>query len=354
MGFTNAFGYDSLRRQVAETNALGYPVSPAITLWYDSLNRLTNMVDRVGSTAYRFDAVGQLLSENGPWTDDTVSYSYNNRLRTGLSLLAPNDSPWVQSYAYDAARRLTNITSRAGAFGYAYHATRHLLPETIELPNGAVNAFTYDSVARVTETRMRSDSEVFAYESYSYNVGGQRTIIERDSAATSVSYTYDKIGQLTKASGTDWALNEPRRHEQFGYGYDAAGNLNLRTNNALVQTFNVNSLNELTTATRKGTFTVAGTTTSEATDVTVNSAAATLYADHTFASTNHTLANGNNTFTAVANDSYGRTSSDTITAYLPATNIFLYDSNGNLTNDGNRSFAYDDENQLISVWVSNK
>ena len=42
-----------------------------------------------------------------------------------------------------------------------------------------------------------------------------------------------------------------RLNEQFGYGYDAAQNLNLRTNNALIQTFGVNTKNELTTVTRK-------------------------------------------------------------------------------------------------------
>jgi RHS repeat-associated protein len=32
---------------------------------------------------------------------------------------------------------------------------------------------------------------------------------------------------------------------------------------------------------------------------------------------------------------------------------FVYDANGNLLSDGSRNFAYDDENQLISVWVAN-
>ena len=37
-----------------------------------------------------------------------------------------------------------------------------------------------------------------------------------------------------------------------------------------------------------------------------------------------------------------------------ATNAtFAYDLNGNLLSDGQRSFAYDDENQLISVWKTN-
>ena len=69
----------------------------------------------------------------------------------------------------------------------------------------------------------------------------------------------------------------------------AAGNLNWRTNNTLLQRFNVNSLNELTTVTNNGKLTVAGTTTSPATNVTVNTSNALVYADTTFASTNETL-----------------------------------------------------------------
>jgi len=38
---------------------------------------------------------------------------------------------------------------------------------------------------------------------------------------------------------------------------------------------------------------------------------------------------------------------------LQATNVYAYDLNGNLLSDGTRSFAYDDENQLVSVWKTN-
>jgi RHS repeat-associated protein len=77
----------------------------------------------------------------------------------------------------------------------------------------------------------------------------------------------------------------------------------------LIQNFQVNSLNELTANTNDGTLTVMGTTTSRATNVTVSIAANT---------------------------------------------TFQYDGNGNLTSDGLRSLAYDDENQLIQVLVTNQ
>jgi len=142
-------------------------------------------------------------------------------------------------------------------------------------------------------------------------------------------------------------------NEQFGYAYDAAQNLNRRTNNALVQAFGVDNLNQLTTATRSGTLTVAGTTTAAATNVTVNGSVANRYADNTFALGGFNLTDGTNTFTAIAADSLGRWDTNTVSVNLPATVSFSYDANGNLTGDGRRIFAYDDENQLISVIVTN-
>ena len=89
------------------------------------------------------------------------------------------------------------------------------------------------------------------------------------------------------------------------------------------------------------------------TSVTVNTSNAVIYADGSFVATNFTLANGNNTYTAIAQDYVPRVSTNTVSVYLPATNSFSYDLNGNLFSDGTRNFAYDDENQLTSVWVTN-
>jgi YD repeat-containing protein len=99
-----------------------------------------------------------------------------------------------------------------------------------------------------------------------------------------VDYTYDKIGQLVSAKGKESGGTD-RLHEQMGYNYDAAGNLNYRTNNALTQTFGVNARNELTSMTRAGTYTVAGTTASGTTNLTVNYLDSSLYTDLMFAST---------------------------------------------------------------------
>ena len=111
--------------------------------------------------------------------------------------------------------------------------------------------------------------------------------------------------------------------------------------------FSFSFLNQFAAVTRGGTLTVAGTTTSAATNVMVNGSTADRYGDNTFALGGFSLADGTNTFTAVAADSLGRRDTNAVSVNLPATVSFTYDPNGNLTGDGRRIFAYDDENQLI-------
>lgn len=166
------------------------------------------------------------------------------------------------------------------------------------------------------------------------------------------SYSYDGIGQLTSALGSE-ANGTARAQEQLTYGYDKAWNLVGRTNNGFAQAFTNDTRNQLTNVTRSGSFTVAGSTFGAASSVTVNGNAATLYSDRSYVKTGVTLADGDNTFTAVAQNVAGQTATDTASFYLPTTISLSYDSNGNLTNDGRRAFIYDDENQLVTNWVAN-
>src|SRR5580765_547451 len=104
-----------------------YPSSPAIVMKYDANNRLTNMTDAVGTTSLSYTDWGGLLSEDGPWDNDTINYSYStNRLRIKVRLEKPNTSAWEQTYSYDLANRLTNITSPAGSFDYLYDSSANL------------------------------------------------------------------------------------------------------------------------------------------------------------------------------------------------------------------------------------
>lgn len=59
---------------------------------------------------------------------------------------------------------------------------------------------------------------------------------------------------------------------------------------------------------------------------------------------------GSNAIPVVAWQGTNRTETN-VTVYMPSTDpqVFRYDANGNLTNDGERVYSWDDENRLISI-----
>jgi len=202
-------------------------------------------MDGAGTTAYTYNAAGQLLTEDGPFASDTVTNTYASRLRVALSLQQPTGA-WANGFGYDTTRRLATVTSPAGVFTNQYITgvaggsgySSHLL-QNVFLPNGSHITNYFDVVARLLETDLRkSDTTVLDSYHYIYNVANQRTNLTRADTST-VGYRYDNIGQLTVA---DSSVNTEVR----GYYYDAAWNLDRRTNNGVVGTFVVDNKNELT------------------------------------------------------------------------------------------------------------
>lgn len=363
---TTSYTYDS----VGNLLTVVYPSSPTLTFKYDGNNRMTNMVDGVGTSSFTYNEYGAPLTEDGPWVGDKVTYSYNAaRARSGLSLSQPNATDWVQAYGYDTGERLTGVASPAGSFAYTYKSDHHSMIEKLSLPSGNWITNDYDQVARLIRTHLTGSTGVLTNKhEYTYNLGNQRTVQTRGDAVTSndnaVSYSYDGLGELLSASGTESGGSIIRTNEQFGYLYDSGGNLLSRTNgvstsaNKLVQSFAVNDLNQLTSGSRSGTMTVAGLASGTPTiAVTVKdnanaAATATVFKDKSFARSGIAILNGNNTFVANETDGAGRTDSHTVTVSLPSTLTFSYDSRGNLTNDGNRALFYNEENQLTAVQVN--
>jgi RHS repeat-associated protein len=348
---TTSYGCDA----VGNLKTITYPNSPAISLDYDAMNHLIKMVDGVGTTIFSNSVVGQITCEDGPWANDTVTIGYTNRLRTSLNLQMPSGSSWDQNYGYDGIHRLATITAPSGTFGYQYDPQRPIRVAKLTLPGGGYIANTFDALARLTDTRyVNPDGAILNGHGYGLNNGNQRKQQSRYSnlATSTVDYDYDPLGEIISAIGKE-ANGTPRVQEQFKYAYDAAGNLTFRTNNALVQSFGINALNQLTVQSNSGTLTVSGVTSSQATNVTVYGFSAQLFSDWSWARTNLTMLNGTNTFTAIALSANGQASTNVSIAYLSSPNLFVYDLNGNLTWDGQRKMDYDDENQLIRVTQTN-
>jgi RHS repeat-associated protein len=240
------YKYDPL----ANLTNIAYPHSGTVNLQFDPLNRLTNMVDSVGTTKYSYTAAGQLFTEDGPFASDTVTNIYSNRLRTALGLQRPSGD-WTNGFAYDLARRLTNVVSPAGSFTNVFSAGvrgasgfSSRLIQKLLLPDLAVITNNYDPVARLLATHLRNSSGVLTNKhEYQYDLAGERTNQTRIDGVT-VFYGYDKIGQLR----TNYASTGSQ--DQWAYGYDPSWNLTKRTNGingVSVTTLSYNSLNELTT-----------------------------------------------------------------------------------------------------------
>ena len=336
--------------KIGNLKSIVYP-QQTTTFAYDALNRLTNMVDTIGQTAFSYTSASRLQSETGPWASDTVAYAYTQGLRTGLTLSQPAGT-WSQTYGFDALWRMSSITSPAGIFGYSYnYQPDSSLVTGISLPNGATINNEYDALGRLTQTALINKwGHTLDGYTYTPDALGLRTNIVRNLGLSSstVSAGFDSIGQLT-----GWNATEPggtlRQNEQLGFGYDAAHNLHTRNNGALAQTFTPDAANQLNSVSRSGNYTVNGATPAPATSVTVNGQPAQMYGDFTFASTNNTLSSGANTFTIVAQNVYGVKSTNTLTVNLPSSVTLTSDNNGNLTNDGARTFGYDSENQLTNI-----
>jgi len=342
-------------KAVTYSNTSPYTISYV----YDPASRLTNMVDGVGTTRFTYTASGRLDAEDGPWTSDTVSRSYIEGQRSALSLQQPAASAWSQTYGHDAARRMQTRTSPAGAFGYEYPVGTGSTPSDLfrklTLPNGSAISNAFDTLARLTKTTLYSQwREPLDGYGYAHDKWGQRTNVTRTLGATrsTLALAYDASGQLKTARAFE-SNGLPRYNEQLGYAYDAANNLQRRTNGALVQTFTPAAANQPGTLTRNSTLNLAGLATQPLTNATINTLPAALYGDLTFAVTNAiTVVNGVNTFAVVARNTSGTWVTNIIALNLPGTQTFQHDANGNLTNDGTRAFFYDSENQLTNITVA--
>jgi RHS repeat-associated protein len=331
-----------------------YSSGPNITATFDSLNRITSMSDAVGASAFTYRNFGAFMSalatEGGFWPNDTVHYTYTNRLRTGLTL---NSQPSALniSYGYDSLLRLHTVTSPAGTFTYTYNGAGKQI-QNLSLPGSSSITNAYDDAGQLLTTALKDHlNNILDSYGYAYNANGNRTSVQR-ADNSHVAFGYDPIGQLTSAVGAE-ANNNLRGNENFGYQYDAAGNLAMRTNNTLIQTFTNGNANQLVNISRNNLLTVGGSLTSQPNNLAINGQTATLYNDLTFAATNGVAINdGANTFTAVVTAA-SSLMTNSMTKTLPASVTFACDLNGNMTGDGLHGYDYDCANELTRITVTN-
>ena len=344
-GQETRYDYDSVGNLIGVDYSDG---TPDVRFTYNARHELSTMIDGLGTTSFKHTAAGRFEDEDGPWSSDRVSYSYNSAgQRTRMSVVG-----WVQDYRYDGAQRLDRILAPSGTFQYTYPTGAGTLSrasrqwERLVLPGGHEIRQTYDTLARLTKTTLRNSSgQPLNRHEYRFNARHQR---DRQTflAGNTIDYDYDPNGQLTSAMGRE-ANSALRLHEQLTYDYDSAWNLRERTRNELTTQLANNRVNELTSGTRSGKVTASGMSRSSLASVEANGASGQLYADHSYAIPGLNLPDGSTDLLTKGTDGGGQTFHHLSLLKLPVAVTYQYDANGNLISDGERNFEYDAENRLI-------
>jgi RHS repeat-associated protein len=331
--------------------------TPSVSFTYDtSYNRLATMVDGAGTTTYAYKPIGtpgatQLASIDGPLDDDTITYDYDELGRV-VTRSVNGAANWT-SETYDPLGRVLTEVNPLGTFTFGYDGPTTRLA-SVTYPNGQTATYGYfgnlgDHRLQTIHHKYQNGATLSKFD-YTYdNVGNIVTWIQQtnDDVPVEWSYTYDSVDQLLKAvkSTTGTTPNVLRR---YAYTYDLAGNRLTEQIDDSVITSVYDALNRLISQQPGGALRVAGTVSEPAT-ITIQGRPANVTSDNRFEGAVPVIP-GNNNFTVSATDATGNSSSQTYqVSATGAGRAFVYDSNGNLTSDGQRTYAWDAANRLIAI-----
>jgi RHS repeat-associated protein len=167
----------------------------AVTTTYDALGRVKSYVDAAGvESSFSYDLLGRPISGYDGKGTQTMSYDSISGLLTSL------------------------IDSEAGTFTAAYDAEGNMIEEG--LPDGLVAKTTYDEAGEATalsyvKASYCSTACTWLEFNAKHSIYGQ--VLSQTSNLSSQSYTYDKLGRLTKVE------DKPQGGEctTRAYNYDA-------------------------------------------------------------------------------------------------------------------------------------
>ena len=350
-----------------------------VTYFYDRLGRINIASTGTGPTAIvrgvQLTLHGQQVSEDwgsGPLGGVSVNIAYDAlRRRESLSAGGPE-----HSFAYDALTgELSAITTAGpGPFGTA---TAHYSYRPGTRQVSRLDFRTWYNVLTLTQQRSYDNLHRLTGVS-SHGIGWSgvpgtlsATYYELDTAnrrtrttlgdGTWWKYTYDNYGQVTEAerrlrSGAVPAASDAvLPGQEFGYEYDARGNRTSATRGGhgvalAALTFGAaNQANQYPSVTHNRTALATGMVDEnawvEVNDYEAVRAGPWWAYSETAAGSNATLLDFN-----IYAGLYGTSDQARATLLLPpATVTPLYDADGNLTDDGLRTFTWDAENRLTSV-----
>jgi RHS repeat-associated protein len=328
--------------------------TPSVGLTLDRRGRKTQVVDGAGTHAMTYNDAGQLLTESFPNSNTAITNSYDSLLRR-WTLASPGG---MLTYGYDNASRLNSVSDGTHSATYTYLPNSPLVSNIVLATSGTTKMTTkknWDNLNRLTAiSNQISAGSPISYV-YAYNAANQRTQVALADGSYWV-YTYDSLGQVTSGQKY-WSDGSAVAGQQFGYAFDDIGNRQTATVNGNTGTYTANELNQYTQRTVPGDVWELGTAASNAT-VTVNLQPTfrhgAYFAEGLSVNNSSSAVYTQLTTVAVLKDGAANSNDVVTTAtgheFMPQTpEVFGYDADGNLTNDGRWAYTWDGENRLIQM-----
>ena len=223
---------ESIDRDLAGRPVAHVDVDGTITTFsYDEIGRLTELQVGADRTTFEYDDAGRLVR-----TDDGGRVTTRDLNARGLVETQTEPDGRVTNYSYDldghvasvetpggitnyqrdAEGRIVSVDDGSGTTTFEYDAVGNTT--RIDLPNGAVERRTYDSMNRPTALKVTSGSTTVMSLTYSYGADGriQRQVDEVTGLRT--DYAYDDSGRPVQETRSG-----PEQRVII-YEYDEAGN----------------------------------------------------------------------------------------------------------------------------------
>jgi len=216
--------------------------TPDVEYTYNNNGELTSMTDGTGTTSYTYDNGGRLTYIDRPGTEGDMTYTYDN----GGNRLSMNIPGMEVTYTYDSLSRLVDVESDYGTAAYQYDSKGNLKKKTYG--NGTFTDYAYDELNRlVLLQNKKSTQEIFSGFNYTYDEASMiKTILDNEGNLS--SYNYDYAYQLTEEK-----VEDPEGHflwhDQFTY--DNMGNRLTQNKNGIIDYYENNINNQLTSLKRQ-------------------------------------------------------------------------------------------------------
>lgn len=341
--------------------------------YYD---RLASIVDGIGTTGFAYhpndgstDGAGLLARINGPFSDDTLKYTYDDLTRLKKREIVDDatysTASYSEEYLFDARSRVEDVINNLGSFDYFYVGQSTRL-DHVDYPNGMTTEYSYADangdhlLEQIRHLNNAGTPSVISQFDYTYRQDRNIdtwTTTQNGAVAKKWTFGYDDALRLQTAVQTDTGTQATL--EQFRYGYDKAGNRTSVTSGSGNTNYPANEVNQTTAEQGFGETMFSGTL-DEPALVTVNGETAQVTSDggnapYTFEALVD-LAEGSNTVTIEATDGNDNVATQSYSVNAGGVQMQLeYNLNGNLRYEKDasgtvlREFQWDAKNRLLKI-----